>query len=89
MSGTFFRRTVRGAENDYEQILTCLDMLSLACSVMVPGRACLRCLIDLTVRVTMPHHRIRESKQENWSLKFCLNFVTRLMSNRFFIQPLD
>ena len=46
-----------------KELQTLIGMLSSACSVIVPGRAFLRRLIDLTVGVTMPHHRIRVSKQ--------------------------
>ena len=40
-----------------------IGLLNLACSVVVPGRAFLCRLIDLTKGVTLPHYRIRLTKR--------------------------
>ena len=38
-------------------------LLNLTCSVIVPGRAFLRRMIDLTISVRRPHHR-KETKHD-------------------------
>ena len=39
-----------------------IGFLNFECSVVVPGRVCLRRLIDLTEGVKLPHYRIRLTK---------------------------
>ena len=54
-------------------------LLNFACSVVVPGRAFLRRLIDLTKGVKSPHHFIRLSKSVKADLEIWQSF-----GNRFF-----
>ena len=44
------------------EIQSLLGLLNFACSVVVPGRAFIRQLIDLTKGVKFPHHFIRLNK---------------------------
>ena len=44
-------------------------LLNFACSVIKPGRAFLRRLIDLTVGIRSPHHLIRLNKEVKEDLK--------------------
>ena len=40
-----------------------IGILNFACTVIVPGRAFLRRIIDMTVGVQKPHHHIRLTRQ--------------------------
>ena len=51
------------------EVQSLTGLLSFACSVIVPGRAFLRRLIDLTVGIQCPHHLIRLSKDVKEDLK--------------------
>ena len=51
-------------------------LLNFACSVIKPGRAFLRRLIDLTIGVRSPHHLIRLNKEVKEDLKVWLSFLT-------------
>ena len=44
------------------ELQSLIGKLSFACRAVVPGRAFLRRLIDATIGVKMPHHRIRVNK---------------------------
>ena len=44
------------------EIQVLIGLLNFACSVIIPGRAFLRRLIDLTIGIKAPHHKIRISK---------------------------
>ena len=52
-----------------KEIQSLTGMLNFASSVVVPGRAFLRRLIDLTVGVYSPHHYIRINKEVKADLK--------------------
>ena len=46
-----------------------IGVLNLACTVIVPGRAFLRRLIDMTMGVQKPYHHIRLTRQAKYDLK--------------------
>ena len=41
------------------KIQSLVGLLNFACSVVVPGRFFLRCLIEITKGLRKPHHRVR------------------------------
>ena len=45
-------------------------MLNFACSVVAPGRAFLRKLIDLTVGIYSPYHYVPINREVNADLSF-------------------
>ena len=45
------------------QLQLVIGLLNFACSVIVPGRAFLRRLIDLTIGLTKPYHHVRFNKE--------------------------
>ena len=61
-------------------------LLNFACSVIKPGRAFLRRLIDLTIGVRSPHHLIRLNKEVKEDLKVWLSFLTDFNGRSFFID---
>ena len=61
-------------------------MLNFACSVVVPGRAFLRRLIDLTVGAHSPCHYIRINKEVKADLRLWQSFLTGFKGRSFFLQ---
>ena len=61
-----------------KEIQSLTGMLNFACSVVVPGRAFLRRLIDLTVGVQSPHHYVRINRDVKADLKLWQSFFDRL-----------
>ena len=50
-------------------------LLNFACSVVTPGRAFLRRLIDLTIGLRSEHHKIRLTQQVKAALHVCHSFL--------------
>ena len=42
-----------------KELQSLIGLLNFTCSVVLPGRAFLRRLVDLTKGVRLPHHRLR------------------------------
>ena len=57
-----------------------------ACSVVVPGRAFLRRLIDLTVGVVQPHRCIRLTRQAKLDIAMWLPFFQSFNGRSFFLN---
>ena len=67
--------------------IQCLNgVLNFACTVIVPGRAFLRRLIDLTVGVSKPHHHIRLTREVKLDLQLWLDFLSDFNGKAFFID---
>ena len=52
-----------------------IGVLNFACTVIVPGRAFLRRLIDMTMGVQKPYHHIRLTRQAKYDLKVWQDFL--------------
>ena len=61
-------------------------LLNFACSVVRPGRAFLRRLIDLTIGIKSPHHFIRLNKEVKKDLNLWLSFLANFNGRSFFID---
>ena len=61
-------------------------LLNFACSVIKPGRAFLRRLIDLTVGISSPPHLIRLTKEVKEDLEVWLSFLAEFNGRSFFIE---
>ena len=59
---TFLLDFLRRKKVSLKETQSLIGFLNFACSVVVPGRAFLRRLIDLTKGVMLPHYRIRLTK---------------------------
>ena len=66
------------------QVLT--GLLNFACSVIVPGRAFLRRLIDLTMGIKAPYHKIRLSKEVKEDLRVWQEFLFTYNGRSFFLS---
>ncbi|XP_044179321.1 uncharacterized protein LOC122960856 [Acropora millepora] len=61
-------------------------LLNFTCSVVLPGRAFLRRLFDLTKGVRRPHHRIRLSKACRKDISVWLTFLEHFNGRTFFLD---
>ena len=62
-----------------------MGLLNFACTVVVPGRAFLRRLIDLTIGVQKPHFLIRLSREVKQDLLVWQSFLTGFNGCSFFL----
>ena len=69
-----------------KEIQSLTGLLNFACSVVVPGRAFLRRLIDLTVGVRSSYHMIRMSREVKADLAVWQSFLTGFNGKSFFLE---
>lgn len=69
-----------------KEIQSLVGLLNFACSVIRPGRAFLRRLIDLTVGVRMPNHCIRLNREVKEDLNLWLSFLSNFNGKSFFLE---
>ena len=79
---TFLRRK----KVTLREIQSLLGLLNFACSVVVPGRAFVRRLIDLTKGVKFPHHFIRLNKSSKADLALWQSFLDDFNGRSFFLN---
>ena len=63
-----------------------IGILNFACTVIVPGRAFLRRIIDMTVGVQKPHHHIRLTRQAKLYLQVWQEFLLLFNGRSFFLD---
>ena len=63
-----------------------IGILNFACTIIVPGRAFLRRIIDMTVRVQKNHHHIRLTRQAKLDLKVWQEFLLQFNGRFFFLD---
>ena len=69
-----------------KEIQSLTGLLNFACTVVVPGRAFLRRLIDLTEGVRSPYHVIRMTREVKADLAVWQSFLTGFNGKSFFLQ---
>ena len=69
-----------------KEIQSLTGLLNFACTVVVPGRAFLRRLIDLTIGITRPHYLIKLSKEVKEDLLVWQNFLSGFNGRSFFLS---
>ena len=69
-----------------KEIQSLVGLLNFACSVVRPGRAFLRRLIDLTVGVHMPNYYIRLNREVKEDLNLWLSFLSNFNGKFFFLE---
>jgi hypothetical protein len=67
------------------EIQSLTGLLNFACSIIVPGRAFLRRLIDLTIGMISPHHFIRLTNSVKDDLRVWLSFLSEYNCKSFFL----
>ena len=68
------------------ELQSLIGLLNFACSVVRPGRAFLRRLIDLTIGIRSGHFMIRLSKESKADLRLWLSFLRNFNGKSFFIN---
>ena len=68
----------------HKELQSLIGVLNFARSVVVPGRAFLRRLIDLTMGCFKLHHHIRLTRQAKLDLGVWLHFLTHFNGRSFF-----
>ena len=68
-----------------KEIQSLTGLLNFACSVVRPGRTFLRRLIDLTLGLRAPHHRIKLNRQVREDLRVWLSFLSEYNCKSFFL----
>ena len=71
-----------------KELQSLVGLLNFTCSVIVPGRAFLRRLIDLTVGVKRPHHHVRLTKDAKADLQVWQRFLSGFNGRDFFLDDL-
>ena len=69
-----------------KELQSLIGLLNFACSVIAPGRAFLRRLIDLTRGATLPHHFIRLRHEVKEDLRVWLSFLSSFNGISFFLD---
>ena len=68
-----------------KELQSLIGLLNFACCVVVPGRAFLRRLIDLTRGVRKPTHHVRLTRESKYDLQVWLNFLRSYNGKSFFL----
>jgi hypothetical protein len=63
-----------------------IGLLNFACQVVLPGRAFLRRLIDLTIGLRLPHHHRRLTVGSRLDLELWLQFLQSFNGKCFFLE---
>ena len=69
-----------------KELQSLLGLFNFTCSVIVPGRAFLRRMIDLTKGAKRPHHRIRLTKEVKNDIAVWLTFLDEFNGRAFFLH---
>lgn len=83
---TLLLEFLRRKKATLREVQSLTGLLNFACSVIVPGRAFSRRLIDLTVGIQCPHHLIRLSKDVKEDLKIWQSFLAKFNGRSFFLE---
>ena len=70
------------------ELQSLIGLLNFACSVIVPGRAFLRRLIDLTTGIQRPTHHIRLTNDTKDDLRVWLQFLDLYNGKSFFLAEI-
>lgn len=68
------------------EIQSIVGLLNFACSVITPGRPFLRRLIDLTIGIHSPYHKIRLTKEVKADLAVWQSFLATFNGKSFFLE---
>ena len=71
-----------------KELQSLVGLLNFTCSVILPGRAFLRRLIDFTVGLKRPHHHIRLTQDAKADLRVWQRFLSGFNGRAFFLDDL-
>lgn len=67
------------------ELQSLIGLLNFACSVVLPGRAFLRRLIDLTIGISRPQHFIKLTRSVKSDMRTWLAFLSNFNGSSFFL----
>ena len=82
----FISEFLRCKKVTLREIQSLVGLLNFACSVVTPGRAFLRRLIDLTHGVRFSHHLIKHNGEAKEDLNVWLSFLSTFNGRSFFLD---
>ena len=68
-----------------KQLQSLIGLLNFACNIIIPGRAFLRRLINLTIGIQKPFYRIRLTKEVKADLEVWLQFIANFNGKCMFL----
>ena len=71
-----------------KELQSLIGLFNFTCLVVVPGRAFLRRLIDLTKGITKPHYHIRNSKRRKTRSHYVASILTEFNGKSFFLNDI-
>jgi len=71
-----------------KELQSLIGLLNFTCSVILPGRAFLRRLIDLTIGIQHPYHCVRLNKDVKADLQVWMQFLAGFNGHAFFLDDL-
>ena len=77
---------IKRAKVTLRELQSLVGVLNFACTVIVPGRAFLRRLIDLTIGISKSHHHIRLTYEVKQDIAVWLEFFTFFNGRSFFLD---
>ncbi|XP_048587466.1 uncharacterized protein LOC125570208 [Nematostella vectensis] len=83
---TLITEFLRRKKVSLRELQSLVGLLNFACSVVIPGRAFLRRLINLTIGIKAPHHKIRLTKAAKEDLNVWLVFLSSFNGCSFFLD---
>ena len=72
-----------------KEVQSLTGLLNFACSIIVPGWAFLRRLIDLTIGVRSPNFSVRLTQSVKEDLNVCLSFLSHYNCKSLFSRCLE
>ena len=69
-----------------KELQSLIGVLNFACQVVILGRAFLRRLIDLTCKVSKPHHYLRFTSEDRTDIKAWQLFIEHINGKYIFLQ---
>ena len=85
-SRTLLHHYYRKRSVTLRELQSLIGLLNFCCSVVVPGRAFLRRLIDLTSGLSRPHHRIRLNREAKQDIRMWFTFLDNFNGRAFFLS---
>ena len=79
-------QTVYRKKIQLKELRSLMGLLNFACQVVIPGRAFLRCLIDLTCKASKPHQYLRFTSEHRADIKPWQLFIEHFNGKSIFLQ---
>ena len=68
------------------QLQSIVGLLNFACAVIIPGRAFLRRIINLQLKLQAPHHHTTLTREAKEDMQLWLTFLSNFNGKAFFME---